>query len=374
MASSNVMHYVNIVRKKSLLRTLIQNSQEIIESCFNEEDDAEIILEQAEQRIFNVSVLRKTDELKKIGELLVDTIREIETLMKNRNSVTGVPSGLIDLDKKTTGFHPGQLIIIGGRPGMGKTSLALNIAQKVGIHEKRNVVYFSLEMSGQELTSRILCSEALVNSTKIRTGYINDSEFVRLLQVQNEFREAPIYIDDNPQTTVLEIRAKLLRLTRKVKKIDLVIVDYLQLMRSSGSKRSEGRWQDLAEISRSLKGIAREIEVPIIALTQLSRAVEHRQDQEPRLADIRESGAIEQDADIVIFIHKRESSFEANGKYGKIKEDEGFPMKDEGTEAYELIIAKHRSGPMGRIPVIFLKNYTRFESSALMDENIYNLR
>lgn len=372
VASSNVIHYANIIREKSLLRSLINRSQEIIETCYSSEDSAETILEHAEQSIFNIAVMRQTSDVRVIGDLLVETIAEIENLMKNKSSVTGIPSGLIDLDKKTTGFHGGQLIIIGGRPGMGKTSLALNITQNAGIRLKKNVVYFSLEMSGQELTTRVLCSEAMVDSQKIRTGYLTDPDFVRLLQVQNDFREAPIYIDDDPQNTVTQMRARLLRLLRKVDKIDLVVVDYLQLMKPPpNSRRSDNRQQDLAEISRSLKALARELDVPLIALTQLSRAVEVRPDSEPKLADIRESGAIEQDADIVIFLHKKKSPQRSNGR-GEIEEDEGFPPKDPDGGLMELIIAKHRSGPTGRIPVMFLKKITRFESASLLDENIYN--
>lgn len=368
--SANVSHYAKIVREKSILRALISRSQNILESCFNENDDAEVILEQAEKQIFEIAIMRRTDEVRMIGEVLVETIQDIENLMKNRDSITGIPSGLQDLDDKTTGFHPGQLVILGARPGMGKTSLALNITQHVGIEKRLPVVYFSLEMAATELTMRILSAESYVDSQAIKKGYINQQQFVRLLKKQNSFRDAPIYIDDNPMTTVLDMRARLLRIVRKIDKIALVVVDYLQLMRPLGNRRGENRQQELAEISRALKALARELQVPVLALTQLSRAVETRPDSEPKLADIRESGAIEQDADIVIFIHKKKEKTLSAGP-AEVEAGESATADDQ-PGMMELIIAKHRAGPTGRVPVAFIKKFTRFESAIALDENIYS--
>ncbi len=364
IAADNVMHYARIIHQKSLLRSLIRSSNQILDSCYQGSDDAETILVNAEKKIFDIAMLRRSDDIRILGDVLVETIQDIENLMQNKLEVTGIPSGLKDLDQMTTGFHPGQLIIIGARPGMGKTSLALNIAQHVSIHKMLPVVYFSLEMAASELTMRVLSSESMVDGKKIKTGNIQHREFLRLLNRQNLIREAQFFIDDNPGTTVLDMRAKLMRLQRKVPNLSLVVVDYLQLMRSINLRRGDNRQQELAEISRSLKGLARELKVPIIALTQLGRQVENRPDSEPKLSDIRESGAIEQDADIVIFIHKpkeKENAFQGPGAEMEAPQRPGI---------MELIIAKHRAGPQGRVKVAFLENLTRFESYAFLDNNI----
>ncbi len=377
MASANVMTYAKIVREKALLRTLMTRSQQIIEECLNSPKNPEDILRDAEQSIFSVATYhQRNEDLRTIGELLPEALRKIEALIKNENNLPGVSTGFRHLDKYTTGFHGGQLIIIGARPAMGKTTLALNFAQNIGVEQKLPIVIFSLEMSGQELTFRMLSSASFIDSQKLRVGDVSEIEFKRLIKKVEPFHQAPIYISDNPQTTVHELRGKLQRLARKIGGISMVVVDYLQLMISERKMRQENRQGELAEISRGLKAIARDFNLPVVALTQLNRAIENRQDTEPRLADIRESGAIEQDADMVMFLHQEQDkeknlSDRVNQQASHEPEDKMNQSAGDEAPLINLILAKNRAGPTGRIKLRFFKKFTRFESYEIVDENLY---
>ncbi len=278
-----------------------------------------------------------------MGDLIMDTIKTVEQLFERKELVTGVPTGFLDLDRKTAGLQPSDLIIVAARPSMGKTAIVLNIAQYVALHANTAVAIFSLEMSKEQLVLRMLCSEARVDNSKVRTGYLGERDFPRLAMAAGRLAEAPIYIDDTPAQNVLELRAKARRLKREAN-IGLVIIDYLQLMR--GLTAQENRTQELSEISRSLKSLAKELHIPVIALSQLNRQVEQRADRRPMMADIRESGAIEQDADVIMFIYRDEV-------YKADSQDEGMA---------EVIIGKQRNGPTGTVRLAFRREYTRFDN------------
>jgi replicative DNA helicase len=342
-SAANIGHYARIVREKAVLRNLINVCNEITSRCYNGQEDIEPFLDEAERLIFDVSEKRVRPSFYKMGDMIMDTIKMVEQLFERKELVTGVPTGFLDLDRMTAGLQPSDLIIVAARPSMGKTAMVLNVAQYVALHANIAVAIFSLEMSKEQLVLRMLCSEARVDNAKVRTGYLGERDFPRLAMAAGRLAEAPIYIDDTPAQNVLELRAKARRLKREAN-IGLVIIDYLQLMR--GLTAQENRTQELSEISRSLKSLAKELNIPVIALSQLNRQVEQRADRRPMMADIRESGAIEQDADVIMFIYRDEV-------YKQDSQDEGVA---------EIIIGKQRNGPTGTIRLAFRREYTRFDN------------
>jgi replicative DNA helicase len=342
-SAANITHYARIVREKAVLRSLINVSNEIASRCYSGEEDIERFLDEAERLIFDVSEKRVRPSFFKMGDMIMDTIKTIEKLFERKELVTGVPTGFIDLDRLTAGLQSSDLIIVAARPSVGKTAFVLNIAQHVALHANIGVGIFSLEMSKEQLVLRMLCSEARVDNAKVRTGYLGERDFPRLAMAAGRLAEAPIYIDDTPAQNVLELRAKARRLKREAN-IGLVIIDYLQLMR--GLDAQENRTQELSEISRSLKSLAKELDIPVIALSQLNRQVEQRADKRPVMSDIRESGSIEQDSDVILFIYRDEV-------YKPDSQDEGVA---------EIIIGKQRNGPTGTVRLAFRKEYTRFDN------------
>ncbi len=342
-SAANIATYARIVREKAVMRSLIRVSTDITERCYGGQDDIEAFLDEAERLIFDVSEQRVRPAFTKVGDMVMDTIKIVEQLYERKELVTGVPTGFLDLDRKTAGLQPSDLVIVGARPSMGKTSFVMNIAQHVALHHKTAVGVFSLEMAKDQLMLRMLCSEARVDLAKVRTGYLGERDFPRLAMAAGRLAEAPIFIDDTPAQNVLEMRAKSRRLKREAD-VGLIIVDYLQLMR--GLTAQENRNQELSEISRSLKALAKDLNVPIIALSQLNRQVELRGDRRPVMSDIRESGSIEQDADVIMFIY-RDEMYNAESP-------------DEGTA--EVIISKQRNGPTGMVRLAFRREYTRFEN------------
>ncbi len=342
-SAANIVHYARIVREKAVLRSLINVCSEIVTRCYNGEEDIERFLDEAERLIFDVSEKRIRPSFFKMGDMIMDTIKLVEKLYERKELVTGVPTGFLDLDRMTAGLQPSDLIIVAARPSVGKTAFVLNIAQYVTLHANTAVGIFSMEMAKEQLVLRMLCSEARVDNAKVRTGYLGERDFPRLAMAAGRLAEAPIYIDDTPAQNVLELRAKTRRLKREAN-IGLVIIDYLQLMR--GLDAQENRTQELSEISRSLKSLAKELNIPVVALSQLNRQVEQRADKRPVMSDIRESGSIEQDADVIMFIYRDEV-------YKPDSQDEGVA---------EIIIGKQRNGPTGTVRLAFRKEYTRFDN------------
>ena len=346
-SAANIEYYARIVLDKNILRQLIRASTDIAEDAFAASREADAILDAAEQRIFKISESRVSHGFMHIKDILKERFDEIQRVHETRESITGLASGFIDLDKYTAGFHPSDFVIIAGRPSMGKTSFALNIAQHVGLMERKAVAVFSLEMSKELLVQRLLCAEAQVDAQRVRRGYTDAKDIERLTNAAGLLSEAPIFIDDTPAISTLEMRARARRL-RSEHDVSLVIIDYLQLARCSD--RAENRQQEISSISRSLKALAKELSIPVVALSQLSRAVEARGgDRRPMLSDLRESGAIEQDADLVLFLYRPEFY------------DPGDPDKHGKAE---LIIGKQRNGPTGTVDLVFEKTYTRFHSAA----------
>ncbi len=341
-SSVNVKSYAKIVEEKSVLRRLIKLSGDISEISYKAGDDINVILDKAEKGIFDVMQNRNTDSFSSIMDVAYDTFSNIEKIYNSSEKITGISTGFTDFDSKTAGLQKSDLILIAARPSMGKTAFVLNVAQHAAVREKVPVAIFSLEMSKEQLVNRMLCAEALVDAQKVRTGELTADDWSKLVEAMGVLSEAPIYIDDTPGITAMDIRAKCRRLKLE-KGLGLVVIDYLQLM--SGSGRSDSRQQEISEISRSLKAIAREIEAPVIALSQLSRACEARSDHRPMLSDLRESGAIEQDADLVAFLYRDEYY---------------FPEKTENKNKAELIIAKQRNGPTGTVNLTWLGQYTKF--------------
>ncbi|MBR0105521.1 MAG: replicative DNA helicase, partial [Firmicutes bacterium] len=343
--SVNIKHYADIVEGKSILRSLISASSEISGHSYKSDEDVNQILDLAEKSIFDISQKRHTGSAVHISDITVSVFEKIEEAYANGKKITGIPTGFMDFDFKTAGLQPSDLILIAARPSMGKTALALNIVQNAAIRQGIPVAVFSLEMSSNQLVNRILCSEAMVDAQKVKTGNLTEDDWPKLIEAMGPISEAPIYIDDTPGITPMELRAKCRRL--KIEHgIGLVVIDYLQLMSSDSGRDS--RQQEISEISRSLKAIAREMDVPVIALSQLSRACEQRSDKRPMLSDLRESGAIEQDADIVAFLYREEYY---------------FPDTEKKNQA-ELIIAKQRNGPTGTVDLMWLNQYTKFTSKA----------
>lgn len=340
--TANVEKYIKIVEEKSILRNLIKASNELINLGYAETEEVDDIIEEAERKIFEIAEGKNQKGYTAIKDILVESFAEIERLYNQKQPITGIATGFTDLDYKTAGLHNSDLILVAARPAMGKSAFALNIATNAAVHSKVPVAIFNLEMSKSQLVNRILCSEAMVDSNKIRTGKIEEDDWVKLATALGPLSEAPIYIDDTPGISVSEIRAKCRKLKLE-KNIGLVVIDYLQLIRGTGKKNSS-REQEISEISRSLKILAKELDVPVIALSQLSRAAEARADHRPMLSDLRESGAIEQDADIVMFLYR----------------DDYYNQDSEKKNIAEVIMAKHRSGATGTVELLWLGSYTKF--------------
>lgn len=345
-SAANVAAYARIIHDKALLRKLIQTANEITALCYGGGKNVEEILDQTEAAIFAVTESRIRTSYSPLKDIVKKSIENIERFQEYREMVTGVASHYTDLDKLTAGFQPSDLIIIAARPSMGKTALALSIARNVAMVGGIPVGVFSLEMSKEQLAMRLLCAEARVDSHKIRTGFLSQQECVKMLNAAGKFMDTPMYIDDTPAISVLELRAKARRM-KADRGLGLVVVDYLQLMQ--GRQGVERREQEISDISRSLKGLAKELNVPVIALSQLNRKVEERNQKRPLLSDLRESGAIEQDADVIAFIYRDEV-------YNKDSPDKGIA---------EIEISKHRNGPIGRVKLKYIDTYTRFENLAL---------
>ena len=339
--TANVQKYIKIVEEKSILRNLIKTANEIIELGYDPTEDVEDIMDGAEKRIFDLMQSKNQKGYTPIKDVLVESFTKLEELYNRKQHITGVPTGFAELDYKTAGLHGSELILIAARPAMGKTAFALNLATNAALRGNAPVAIFSLEMSKDQLVNRILCSEAMVDSNKVRTGKLGEDDWVKLAGAIGPLSEAEIYIDDTPGISVTEIRTKCRKLSID-KGIGLVVIDYLQLVQ--GSKRAGSREQEIAEISRSLKILAKEINVPVIALSQLSRAVEQRPDHRPMLSDLRESGSIEQDADIVMFLYR----------------DDYYNKESEKKDIAEVIIAKQRGGQTGTVELLWMGQYTKF--------------
>ena len=339
--SANIRYYANIVAEKSLLRKLIRLNEEIANTCYAGKESLEYILEDTEKRVFQLVQKRTADDYVPIRTVVMNAMDKIEMAAKNKGNVTGIPTGFIDLDYRTAGMQPSDLVLIAARPSMGKTAFALNIAQYVAFRKDMTVAIFSLEMSKEQLVNRMFSLESNVDAQKLRTGQLNDQEWERLIEGAGNIGKSKLIIDDTPGISISELRSK----CRKYKLehgLSMIMIDYLQLM--SGSGRSDSRQQEISDISRSLKSVARELNVPVLALSQLSRAVEQRPDHRPILSDLRESGAIEQDADVVMFIYR----------------DDYYNKETDKKAISEIIIAKQRNGPIGTVELAWLPEYTKF--------------
>ena len=340
--TANATKYIKIVEEKSTLRKLIKTANEIIELGYDTTEDVEDIMGGAEKKIFDIMQNKAKKGYSPIKDVLVESFTKLEELYNRKLHITGVPSGFVELDYKTAGFHGSDLVLIAARPAMGKTAFALNIASNAAIRGRVPVAIFSLEMSKEQLVNRVLSSEAMVDSNKVRTGKLEENDWTKLAEAIGPLSEAEIYIDDTPGININEIRAKCRKLKLE-KNIGMVVIDYLQLIQGT-NKRNGSREQEISEISRSLKILAKELNVPVIALSQLSRAAEQRPDHRPMLSDLRESGAIEQDADIVMFLYR----------------DDYYNKDSEKKDIAEVIIAKHRGGSTGTVELLWLGNYTKF--------------
>ena len=340
--TTNVDKYIKIVEEKALLRNLIKTANDMIAAGYDQTEDVEDIMNIAEKKIFDIMQSKNQKGYSPIKDVLVDTFSQLEVLYNQKQHITGVPTGFADLDYKTAGLHGSDLILLAARPAMGKTAFALNIATNAAVRAKVPVAIFSLEMSKEQLVNRVLCGEAMVDSNKVRTGKLDEQDWAKLASALGPLSESEIYIDDTPGISVMEIRAKCRKLKLE-KNIGLVVIDYLQLIQGS-NKRGGSREQEISEISRSLKILAKEINVPVIALSQLSRAPEQRPDHRPMLSDLRESGAIEQDADIVMFLYR----------------DDYYNEDSDKKNIAEVILAKHRAGSTGTVELLWLGNYTKF--------------
>ncbi len=348
--AANIAYYAQIIRSKAILRRLIQTSTEIAARCYEQQDDIDALVDDAEQTIFEISRTKSSQDFQSLSKIIPDTFKKVERLAEKKELITGVPTGYDDIDRMTAGLQSSDLIVLAGRPSMGKTALALNILQNTAILNKIPVAVFSLEMSKEQLGMRMLCSVSRVDSQDLRTGFIKDPDWPKLARATGILSEAPIFIDDSPAISVLEMRAKSRRL--KIEhEIGLVVVDYLQLMR--GRSSAERREQEISEISRSLKAMAKELDLPVIALSQLNRSLESRPNKRPQLSDLRESGAIEQDADVICFLYRDEiyNKSEDNPKRG----------------IAEVIIGKQRNGPTGTVELTFIDKFTTFENYSRLD-------
>lgn len=344
--TANVEQYIKIVEEKALLRNLIKTGNEIVQMGYSQTEEVEDIMDLSERKIFDLLKDRTKTSYTPIKDVLVDTFAQIERLYNKSDMITGIPTGFTELDYRTAGLHNSDLILVAARPAMGKSAFVINIAANAAIRSETPVVIFNLEMSKEQVANRILCSEAMVDSNKIKTGKIEEEDWTKLAEALGRISDAPIYIDDTPGISIAEIRAKCRKLKLE-KNIGLVIIDYLQLVTASG-KKNASREQEISEISRSLKILAKELNVPVIALSQLSRAPEQRKDDHrPILSDLRESGAIEQDADIVMFLYR----------------DDYYNENSEEKNIAEVIIAKHRGGSTGTVKLAWIANYTKFANS-----------
>lgn len=350
LTAANVKYHAEIVAEKSVLRQLVRVSTEIAAMGYEANDDVGTLLDTAESRILEISNRKKKNDFTAINDILMDSVQSIESLLQNKGGLTGLPAGFADLDKLTSGLHPSDFIILAARPSMGKTALALNIVQNVALRahkviggEPRSVAFFSLEMSKEQLVNRMLCAEAGIDSQRLRVGEMHDEDWTHLWDACDTMSRAKIYIDDTAGITAMDMRSRARRLKAE-HGLDLIVVDYLQLMQGSGKRNnSSDRQQEVSEISRSLKALARELDVPVLALSQLSRSVESRQVKRPMLSDLRESGSLEQDADIVAFLYR-----------------EDYYNPDTENKHTELIIAKHRNGPVDTVNLFFQKQFTKF--------------
>jgi replicative DNA helicase len=340
--AANIEYYAKIVEEKSILRRLIRTATSIAQDGYTREDEVEDLLNEAERKILEVSQRKNTSGFQNIKDILVKTYDNIEMLHNRKGEITGIPTGFIELDRMTAGFQRSDFIIVAARPSVGKTAFALNIAQNVATKTGENVAIFSLEMGAQQLVMRMLCAEGNINAQNLRTGKLTTEDWGKLTMAMGSLSNAGIYIDDTPGIRVSEIRAKCRRLKQE-QGLGMVLIDYLQLIQGSGRNR-ENRQQEVSEISRSLKALARELDVPVIALSQLSRSVEQRQDKRPMMSDLRESGSIEQDADIVAFLYR----------------DDYYDKDSENKNIIEIIIAKQRNGPVGTVQLAFIKEYNKF--------------
>ena len=349
--AANVHYHAKIVEEKALLRQLIQTSTQIAALGYEGSEEVSQIVDQAEKMILEVSNRRIGGDFTPIKSIVLDAFGKIEQLYESRGGITGLATGFKDLDRLTSGLQKSDLILVAARPSMGKTAFTLNIASNVAIREKKAVAFFSLEMSKEQLVQRMLCAEASIDSQKLRIGELEDDDWTKLINAADRLSGAPIFIDDTAGISVLEMRSKARRL--KVEHdLSLIIIDYLQLMQGSGGKGGENRQQEISEISRSLKGLARELGVPVVALSQLSRSVESRQVKKPMLSDLRESGSLEQDADIVAFLYR----------------EDYYNPDTENKNITEIIVAKHRNGPVDSVQLFFHKQFTRFADLTRMPE------
>ncbi|WP_337635865.1 replicative DNA helicase [Megasphaera sp.] len=340
-SAANIEYYANIVAEKALARNLISTCTELTTEAYDGQKETEALLDDAERRILQLSDTKNRGDFASVGAVVEVTLDKITKLYENKAGLTGLPTGFRDLDRMTSGLQPSDVILVAARPSMGKTAFTLNIAQNVGVRQHKTVAFFSLEMSQEQLVQRLLCQIAHIDSQKLRTGQLNsDEEWTRLTDACDKLYESPIYIDDTPGISVAEMRSKARRL-KSEHGLDLIIVDYLQLMQG---RNAESRQQEISEISRSLKALARELKVPLIALSQLSRSVESRQDKRPMLSDLRESGALEQDADIVSFLYR----------------EDYYDKETENQHITEVILAKHRNGPVGSVKLYFKNEFTLF--------------
>ncbi|OGX26466.1 MAG: replicative DNA helicase [Omnitrophica WOR_2 bacterium RIFCSPHIGHO2_02_FULL_45_21] len=348
--SANILHYALIVREKATLRALINNATRIISDAYNVEGNADQVLDNAERLIFEIRDRpHRASSVILLKEIIKDTIETIDKLYQKKAHVTGIPTGYVDFDLKTAGLQPSDLIIVAGRPSMGKSAFVIGIVEYAAVVEKIPVAFFSLEMSKEQLVQRLLCSHARVDAHKVRTGFLSVSDWPKLTAAAGKLSEAPIYIDDTPAISAMELRAKARRLKAQYD-VKLLVLDYLQLMR--GGSKIENRQQEISDISRSIKALARELNIPVIAISQLSRAVESRTDHRPQLSDLRESGAIEQDADVVALLLR----------------EEYYNPTDENKGLTEINIAKQRNGPVGNFNLAFIREYTRFENLSRLAE------
>ena len=341
--SANIKYYANIVAEKSVLRKLIKVNEEIANNCYSQKETLEVLLEETEKKVFDIAQKRNNGDFVPIRQVVMNAMNMIEEASKQKGAVTGIASGFIDLDYKTAGFQPSDLILVAARPSMGKTAFVLNIAQHVAFKQNLPVAIFSLEMSKEQLINRMFSLESSVDAQKLRTGQLNDQEWERLIESAGVIGKSKLMIDDTPGISIAELRSKCRRMKQE-NGLSMIIIDYLQLMSGSGGRSSDSRQQEISDISRSLKAVARELSVPVLALSQLSRAVEQRPDHRPMLSDLRESGAIEQDADVVMFIYR-------DDYYNHDSPDKGIS---------EIIIAKQRNGPIGTVQLAWLPEYTKF--------------
>lgn len=345
--AANVVYHAKIVREKAELRELINAGSEITGWAFEDSDDVDAVMDKAEKRILEVTARENSADFTSMKDIVISVFKQIEERSTNKGGLTGVASGFTDLDRLTSGFQPSDLILVAARPSMGKTAFTLNIASYVAVHLDKPVAFFSLEMSKEQLAQRMLCSEGGIDSQRLRNGDMKDEDWEHVIAAADRLTYAPVFIDDTPGITVMELRSK----ARRIKAehgLSMVIIDYLQLMSGKGSKNGDNRQQEISEISRSLKALARELKVPVIALSQLSRSVESRQVKRPMLSDLRESGSLEQDADIVMFLYR----------------EDYYDKETEQQNVTEVIVAKHRNGPIDTVRLYFDKEFTRFANFA----------